>query len=715
MELESRRMNLSRSERTWLPWFGKTGKIAMGWACFFNRNHYKQVEKTFEGIAATRIRLLSTWAKSRWEQMESLADMAADLFPNVPQALLAEKRLSVPDLSEIFVINVEGETLSSTCSDRIGKRDLSPKAVAEGLERPFLHGPYEDRTTLAIGPSTSKFHDAVTLMFYQPIFRDDRVVGCVCGRVPNDVLGDLIQREAGHIYRESGDNYLFMVHSRFDPTLSQGTALSRSRFEDHTFSLGDNLKQGVRTEWGTVRVTNHTELELRFIDPATGDLHPGVRETIMKGENLFVTYPGYSDYRHIPVIGKGVTFQLPGSLDTWGMMCEGDLEEVYRRRSINFSLTRLYIAQVLLLIGMYPLLRNVAKFSEPVSVITTGILALLSCGAFYAIGANRLSKRIAKMTDVIQNIAEGGGNLRQRLEPGTLGNDETGDLARWTNSFIDNLDGIVSQVISSAQNVRNTNGAMIERSQATLRTSVEMMEAVHRMLDALEKQIKEIRSASTTADGMRQAMDQAVAATRTQFQNVHAKTEEIRHTMEASARSMQNLNTRTEDIGKAVKVINEIAAQTNLLALNAAIEAARAGEQGRGFAVVADAVRNLADKTTQATADIRKMIENMQSEAKDAAIVMRTSMQGVEEGLKLAEETASDNGEIHEIVGYLIETIRSMAKNAQEQSEGAQKVQIVTRDMNVSMQTLQNSTDQVQVTANQLQALVGEFQVSQRA
>ena len=53
-----------------------------------------------------------------------------------------------------------------------------------------------------------------------------------------------------------------------------------------------------------VKVKAHTEFEIRFTDPATQQLHPGVRETIRNGENLYVSYPGYSDYRHIPVIGR---------------------------------------------------------------------------------------------------------------------------------------------------------------------------------------------------------------------------------------------------------------------------------------------------------------------------------------------------------------------------------------------------------------------------
>ena len=49
-------------------------------------------------------------------------------------------------------------------------------------------------------------------------------MGAVCGRVPNDVVSDLIQREAGHIFHESGDNYLFMAKSAFDPNIAPGTA-----------------------------------------------------------------------------------------------------------------------------------------------------------------------------------------------------------------------------------------------------------------------------------------------------------------------------------------------------------------------------------------------------------------------------------------------------------------------------------------------------------
>ncbi|MEW5790682.1 MAG: methyl-accepting chemotaxis protein [Pseudomonadota bacterium] len=715
MHLKSRSMRLTGRERRWLPWLGKTGKLALGWSCFLNRRFYASVENIFEGIASTRMKLLIQWAETHWEHLGNLAEILASEFPEVSQARLATKLRQAPDFSELFVIDAEGSVLASTHAARLGARDLLPQAVMAGLQAPFLHGPYVDRATGPIGPSTSKFHDDVTLMFYQPIRREGRVLGCLCGRVPNDVLGDLIQREAGHVYPESGDNYLFMVESRFDPMIQPGTALSRSRFEDDTFSYGENLKSGVHTPWGTVRVKAHTELELRFTDPATGELHPGVRETIRQGENLFVTYPGYSDYRHVPVIGKGVTFQMPGSPDRWGMMCEGDLEEVYRRRSVSFRLMRWYLGVTISLWLANILLTRFSGLTPLMVQVATGALFVMGGAIFYRFGTASLSRRLNEMTDVIRTIAEGEGNLRQRLDSKRFKADETGEMGRWINSFIDNLDGIVGQVIQVAEEVRETNHQMLDRNQAASVNSLQVLAAIETMLDTLRDQMQEIESASGTASAMQAAMDEVVHNAQAQFAVVRGKTQGIRNAIEESSRSIRALQQRSEEIGKIAGVINDIADQTNLLALNAAIEAARAGEQGRGFAVVADEVRKLAERTTEATHHIHEMISNVQSEARQAVTVMENGMQGVEEGLRMAEETAGNHRGIEQVVQRMNAVIQTIAKGSEAQNRSARDTAEIAAGMQGVVDDLRQSADQVQVTAGKLQRLVGQFQVSRVA
>ena len=711
MQLQSEKMALSAEERRWLPWFGKLGKVRMGWAYRRNLDRVEAMEQAFESFAETRKGLLVQWAEQHWQMLASHAELIAGEVV-ADEIWLQAQRQKLRDVSELFVIDNDGQLLASSAPRQERRAPVSASLLGWINKGRLLHGPYRDPLTQALGASSSVFHDAVTLMFYQPVLRDGQRLCTLCARVPNDVIGDLIQREAGHIFHESGDNYLFMVRSVLDPAITPGTALSRSRFEDRTFTHGDNLRDGVHTDFGVVRVQEHTELELVFNDPATGRLHPGVRETIRCGSNLFVTYPGYSDYRHIPVIGKGISFQMPGSPDVWGMMCEADLEEVYRYRSISyrllqratFTITPCWVAAAWF--GHHLAL----GFAPQLLLQATGLL--MGVILFHRRYARPLAGRLREVIAMLRRITEGEANLRLRMDREALKSDETGVMTQWINSLVDNLDATLGRVMVTSRALEQDNGQLEQHNRQSAAAVDEVMAAMGRTLDSLENQMGRLDEASRTASQMQQAMGEQAIAAREQFTLVSERTLNIRETVNTTAATMVELGQSTREIGNIVGVIQAIAAQTNLLALNAAIEAARAGEAGRGFAVVADEVRSLAERTRASTTEIEAMIAKVQQQAADAVGVMEQGMDNMEEGLRIAEQAASGNTGHHHIVEQLFATIHELTEHGRQHADEAATVAGVAQAMQQALRDFSLSVSQTRHTIGGLSLLAGRFQVS---
>lgn len=104
--------------------------------------------------------------------------------------------------------------------------------------------------------------------------------------------------------------------------------------------------------------------------------------------------------------------------------------------------------------------------------------------------------------------------------------------------------------------------------------------------------------------------------------------------MEELKEAIREIAGCSEQIRTIINTIEDIARQTNLLSLNAAIEAARAGNAGRGFAVVAEQVKNLAEESSRASGRTTALIE--------------TTIQAVEKGISIADETAENMNEVIE-------------------------------------------------------------------
>ena len=712
MALQSHQMNYARRERRWLSWWGGNGKLALRWSCWLNRQQQAQVEKTFLGLAQTRRELLINWTHHHWQQMILIGNRVAATWPDLNEALLRQAHRHLPEVSELFVVDVSGRILLSTAPNRANQHHQQPEALKQGLQGQFLHGPYPDPLTGSLGPTTSQFHDDVTLMFYQPLALAG-AQACLCARIPNDVMSDLIQREAGHVYRESGDNYLFMVESRFDRQIQPGTALSRSRFEDDTFSGGDNLKQGIRTPYGKVQVKSHTEFEIHFTDPATGKLHPGVRETIRHGKNLFVLYPGYPDYRHIPVIGSGITLQLPGSPDLWGMMCEGDLAEVYQERSISYALLRLLTLLSLGLWGSASLLLSSLSLTPPQQEGAIGALLLLGLALFWKLGLQPCARRLQALSNFFLETAECGVALDERLAASAFTKDETGVLSGWINSFVDKIDITIRQIIAAGSALDHTTGTLRNTASEASLVASQQNQSAHSTANAVNEvsqRIEEIAQhieQSVQASG--QALQQAGEGARSMSQTA-GQIERLAEQIEQSSQTIDQLNQHTLAVQQLSEDIGSIAEQTNLLALNAAIESARAGEHGRGFAVVADEVRNLASHTAQSTIKIAETLTSIRRQGNQAVDQMQTCQQQARQSVEIAKTTNLRLEQIHQDIAAIQSQLGQISEAMQYQRQQTQTANDQAQAITQGALHSANSANSTQQAAYVLEQLVLELQ-----
>lgn len=152
--------------------------------------------------------------------------------------------------------------------------------------------------------------------------------------------------------------------------------------------------------------------------------------------------------------------------------------------------------------------------------------------------------------------------------------------------------------------------------------------------------------------------------------------------------AIREISVASDKIKKVIKTIEEIAFQTNILALNAAVEAEHAGTAGKGFAVVADEVRNLAGKSAEAAKDTTRLIES--------------SIQKVENGTKIAGETADSLNSVFESVEKTAGLIREISKASNDEAASINQITAHVNRISSVVQTNSATSEESAATSEEL-------------
>jgi methyl-accepting chemotaxis protein len=323
------------------------------------------------------------------------------------------------------------------------------------------------------------------------------------------------------------------------------------------------------------------------------------------------------------------------------------------------------------------------------------------------------------LTDVIARLGRAAagiaaGRLDQSID--VHSRDEMGRLADSFRGMVDYLNGMADAANAIAQgdltkevrprSEQDVLGVAFQRMAANLRDIIAELQEGAQQLSAASQQIvasvsqraasateraAAIAETTATVDEVKASADQTVQiatvvsetaerANRAGGAGVAAVSDattsmrDLRQRAQSIAENILALSEQSQQIGEIITSVNDLADQSNLLALNAAIEASRAGEHGKGFAVVAAEIRNLAEQSKSATAQVRMILSDIQRATQAAVLAAEQGTKGVDAGAGLIEQAG--------------ETIHELAGVSQQAAQAAQQIAAAVRQHSVGMEQI---------------------------
>jgi methyl-accepting chemotaxis protein len=303
------------------------------------------------------------------------------------------------------------------------------------------------------------------------------------------------------------------------------------------------------------------------------------------------------------------------------------------------------------------------------------------------------------------------------------------------NLFIEKLQNLIKDISCNAETLStssselsNLSGQMITRtdemsgkSTAVAAASEEMSANMTSIAAATEEASRNMNIVATGAEQMTGSINEVAQNS----EKARTVTSEAVSQAKSTSDRVDELGKAAEEIGKVTETINEISEQTNLLALNATIEAARAGGAGKGFAVVANEIKELARQTAQATEEIRKEIEGIQTTTagtvteigeisqviNDVNEIVSTIAVAVEEQSVTTKEIANNVAQAAQGIQEVNERVAQSSTVASEIAKDIAETNQSVGDMSSSSSQVNLNAESLSKLAEQLKEMVGKFKV----
>ena len=355
----------------------------------------------------------------------------------------------------------------------------------------------------------------------------------------------------------------------------------------------------------------------------------------------------------------------------------------------------------------YRSVRNTLVLSSIIGIIITAIFVFLSIAVFRKV----VVAPISRMVEALKDIAEGDGDITKRIE--VTSHDEIGEMGTHYNTFVEKLHGTIEivardsgTIAGAAENLDADSKEMTKKVEKTLEQANSLATATEEM----SKTTSEIAQNCVVAAGSSEKTSEAATYGETVIKDTIGAMDRISEMVRASAATVENLGSQSEEIGKVVDLINDIADQTNLLALNAAIEAARAGEHGRGFAVVADEVRKLAEKTGEATNDIKLSVDAIRSQVGKTVETIEKGVTEVEVGANDVKKLEVSFKNMFEQINNVTEQLRQIAVASEEQAMATNEISSNINEIYNAVQEMANKIEGNALASSQFAGLSNELQ-----